>query len=201
MDQIFSQKFVGKSLRIQCSNVSVFIDFPKAHSSIWKYKLYNKIKLYGIPNTLMKLIKATKEAWASHVKIGPWWLMVSRQEIAVKQGDKLASSLSNITLEYVTRHVSTSLINDILQISTTNRICRQRKYHGKNKKSYFWSIQRIETEIKSSTAQHQCQKNKGNGRSGRSSEILAINDHDKTNWLIHVSTTFIRVYRLHVSTC
>jgi hypothetical protein len=30
---------------------------------------------------------------------------------------------------------------------------------------------------------------------------LAINDHDKTNWLIHVSTTFIRVYRLHVSTC
>jgi len=30
------------------------------------------MKLYGMPNTLIKLIKATKEAWAYHVKTGPW---------------------------------------------------------------------------------------------------------------------------------
>ena len=32
--------------------------------------------------------------------------MVSRWEMAVKQGDKLASNLSNITLEHVIRHLS-----------------------------------------------------------------------------------------------
>jgi hypothetical protein len=30
------------------------------------------MKLYEIPNTLIKLIKATKEAGAYHVKKGPW---------------------------------------------------------------------------------------------------------------------------------
>jgi hypothetical protein len=49
----------------------IFIHFQKAYDSIGRGKLFEIMKLFGIPNKLIRLIKAIKRDSTYHVKIWP----------------------------------------------------------------------------------------------------------------------------------
>jgi hypothetical protein len=74
--------------------------------------------------------------------------------MAVKQGDTLASNLSNITSEYVIRHLSVQVLSGIFYKSVQlTGYADNKNIMGRKKKELFLKSTNTETEIKSSTAQ------------------------------------------------
>ena len=78
---------------------------PSAYDRVRRDKLYETIKLFGIQNKLIRLIKVTMNDSTYRGKIG---LMTDgfKVENGLKQRDGLASNLFNTVLEYVIRQLS-----------------------------------------------------------------------------------------------
>jgi hypothetical protein len=84
----------------------IFVVFQKAYNSIQRDKLYAIMVYFRILNKLIRLTKASMENSTYHVKIGTIMTDGFKVGTGLKQGDGLAPSLFNITLQYVTRKLS-----------------------------------------------------------------------------------------------
>ena len=72
---------------------------------------------FGIPNKLIRLMKATMENSTYYVKIRTFMMDGFKVGTGLKQGDRLAPSLFNIALEYVIRQLSAQTTSTIFHKS------------------------------------------------------------------------------------
>ena len=97
--------FVLRHIVEQCeewrkSLVLNFVDFSKAFDSIHRPSLWKLLKLYGLPNKIVALIKSMFEGSESCVRVGQEhtdWFEITT---GVRQGDVLSPLLFNIVIDY-----------------------------------------------------------------------------------------------------
>jgi sorting nexin-29 len=103
-DQLFTvRQILTKCWEFDVDIYQLFVDFKQAYDSINREKLYRILLTFDIPAKLVKLIKATMNNTKCRVRIGGQLtdeFMVSQ---GLKQGDALAPTLFNLSLEYVIR--------------------------------------------------------------------------------------------------
>jgi mannose/fructose/N-acetylgalactosamine-specific phosphotransferase system component IIB len=105
--QIFTVKnLLEKAWEYNVEIHQIFIDFQKACNSTQRDKFYDIMKLFGIPNKLIRLTKATMEDSIYYVNIGPIMTHGFKVQNGLKQEDGLAPDLFNTALEYLIRQLS-----------------------------------------------------------------------------------------------
>jgi hypothetical protein len=88
MDEIVMVKdLLGQSWAYNVEIYQIFIEFQKPYDSIWRDRLPDTIKFFGMSSTLLKLIKPTKEDSTFHVTTRPMVPHGFKVWNGLKQGD------------------------------------------------------------------------------------------------------------------
>ena len=77
-----------------------FVDFSKAFDSIHRPTMWKLLKLYGIPDKIIALIKSMFEGSKSCVRVGQEYTDWFEITTGVRQGDVLSPLLFNIVIDY-----------------------------------------------------------------------------------------------------
>ena len=78
-----------------------FVDFRKAFDSIHRPSMWKLLKLYGLPNKIIALIKTMFEGSESCVRVGQEHTDFFEITTGVRQGDVLSPLLFNIVIDYI----------------------------------------------------------------------------------------------------
>ncbi|KAJ4451080.1 hypothetical protein ANN_02518 [Periplaneta americana] len=95
----------GEKLEYKGTVHQLFIDLKKAYDSVKREVLYDILIEFGIPKTLVRLIKMCLSETYSRVRIGQFLSDAFPIHCGLKQGDALAPLLFNFALEYAIRKV------------------------------------------------------------------------------------------------
>ena len=98
--------FVLRHIMEQCEEwrkpgVLNIVDFGKAFDSIHRVSMWMQLKLYGLPNKIIALIKAVFEGSESCVRVGQEHTHFFEITTGVRQGDVLSPLLFNIVIDYI----------------------------------------------------------------------------------------------------
>jgi len=83
----------------------LFTDFKKAYDSVRREALYNILIEFGIPKTLVRMIKMCVTETYSRVRVGKNLSEMFPIRNGLKQGDALSPLLFNFALEYAIMRV------------------------------------------------------------------------------------------------
>ena len=100
----------------------LFIDFEKAYDSIKRESLYDILIKFGVPKTLVRLIKTCLDGTQSKVRIRNYLSSRYPIENGLKQGYGLSLLLFNFSLEYAIRKVMETNLG--LEMNDTHQLCR-----------------------------------------------------------------------------
>jgi hypothetical protein len=133
----------------------ISVDFQKAYGSIQRDKLYAIMVHFGIPDRLIRLMKATMEISTYHIKTGTIMMDGFKVGTGLKQGDGLAPNLFHIALECIIRQLSVQTTPTIFHKSLQLiGYADDINIVGRTKRGYFRSIERTERESKRSWTDH-----------------------------------------------
>ena len=119
INQIFSLRQIGEKMsEFNISTHYLFIDYKGAYDSIRREYLYKAMLEFGIPETIVRIIKLIMTDTESQIKIQSTLSPVFKIFNGVRQGDALACLLFNIVLESVIRRSSVQTRGTIFYKST-----------------------------------------------------------------------------------
>jgi hypothetical protein len=84
----------------------IYVDFKQAYDNIQREKLYRIMHEFNIPNKLIRLVRATVRNSETQVKIQTQLTEPFKIRQGLKQGDGLAPSLFNLSLEYAIKKLT-----------------------------------------------------------------------------------------------
>jgi hypothetical protein len=96
----------------------LYVDFKQTYDSVHRGKLYKIIHEFGIPNKLIRLVRATMMDTEVQVKIQAQLTDAFKIRQGLKQGDGLAPLLFNLALENAIRKLSVN-VKGTLKYHTT----------------------------------------------------------------------------------
>lgn len=106
IDQIFQLKQLMEKRWEYAQDIhSLFVDFTKAYDSVDKMTLVKILRAFGIPDKLVRLIKAVTQVSKLRVRVGNSLTEEFEVATGLKQGDALSPMLFNLILEHVIRKV------------------------------------------------------------------------------------------------
>lgn len=104
IDQIFTlRQILEKTNEFNVDTFHLFIDFKSAYDSVIRPKLYEAMQEFGIPDKLVRLVKATMSKVICKIKIQNETSDSFQTHRGLRQGDALACLLFNVALEKVVR--------------------------------------------------------------------------------------------------
>ncbi|CAG4982594.1 unnamed protein product [Colias eurytheme] len=105
-DQIFLlRQIMEKRWEYAQSLHILFVDFIKAYDSVDRDSLYNILRLFQIPEKLVRMVKVATETSKMKVKVCRGFTDVFEVTTGLKQGDALSPILFNLALEYLIRKI------------------------------------------------------------------------------------------------
>jgi hypothetical protein len=107
-DQIFSLRILEKAYEYNVDIHQLYVDYKQAYDSINRAQLIEKIKEFGMPGRLVRLVKMTLESTNNKVKIQGKMSQSFQTVAGLRQGDSLSTLLFNLSMEKVIRNVKTN---------------------------------------------------------------------------------------------
>ena len=103
-DQIFCiRQIVEKSYELNCETHHLFIDFKAAYDTINREELWLILVELGLPNKLIRMIRATMSGVMCCIKIQGSFSDFFESKGGLRQGDALSTTLFNLALEGIMR--------------------------------------------------------------------------------------------------
>jgi len=103
-DQIFCiRQIVQKSYELNCETHHLFIDFKAAYDTIIREELWLILVELGLPNKLIRLLRATMSGVMCCIKIQGSFSEFFESKGGLRQGDALSTTLFNLALEGIMR--------------------------------------------------------------------------------------------------
>jgi sorting nexin-29 len=100
-DQLFTVKqILEKCWEYNIKVYQLYVDLKQAYDSVHRKKLYKIMHKFGIPDKLIRLVRATMTDTEAQVKIQAQLTDAFKIRQSLKQGDGLAPLLFTGTLEY-----------------------------------------------------------------------------------------------------
>jgi hypothetical protein len=99
----------------------LYVDFKQAYDTVHRGKLYKIMHELGIPDKLIRLVRATMTDTEAQVKIQAQLTDAFKIRQGLKQGDGLASLLFNLAREYEIRKLSVN-VKGTLEYQTTQNV-------------------------------------------------------------------------------
>jgi hypothetical protein len=110
IDQFFTVKqILEKCWEYNIKVYQLYVDFKQTYDGVHRGKLYKIMHDFGIPDKLMRLVRATMTDTEAQVKIQAQLTDAFKIRQGLKQCDGLAPVLFNLTLEYATRKLSVNV--------------------------------------------------------------------------------------------
>jgi hypothetical protein len=104
-DQLFTvRQILEKCWEFIINVYQIYIDFKQAYDSFQWEKLYRIMHEFNIPHKLIRLVRATMRNSDAQVKIQALLTEPFKIRQGLKQGDGLAQSLFNLSLEYAMKN-------------------------------------------------------------------------------------------------
>lgn len=108
-DQIFILKeSLAKYYEYNKECFCLFVDFKKAYDSLYRIKIWEKMKKFGIPDKLVKMASLSVKNTRCKVKIDGKTSHMFDINTGVRQGDNISPLLFNISLEKAIQKVKDS---------------------------------------------------------------------------------------------
>jgi len=82
-----------------------FINFRQAYDSFRREEIYVALQYFPIPNTLIRLVKATMHNTVAKIQVQTEMTILFEIRDDLKQGDGLAPLLFNVIMECVLRKI------------------------------------------------------------------------------------------------